>query len=190
MSDFQHYFAEMPWVAIPHGDKRKDTLSQRFGVEGIPTFVTIDGATGKTINANARGAISDLTSYPWAPAPVNDLASPEGINDEAALCLMMEGCGADVRKEAQAALTPIAKASLAAGTEMLFFIAHSDEGAVPQVRKLTKLEPATVKPELLLLDIPDQGGFYHEELSVITAEAIESFLSRYKSGALKRQQLG
>jgi hypothetical protein len=33
MSDFQHYFAEMPWVAIPHGDKRKDALSQRFGVE-------------------------------------------------------------------------------------------------------------------------------------------------------------
>ena len=38
----------MPWLAIPQGDKRKGLLSNLFEVEGIPTFVLIDGATGET----------------------------------------------------------------------------------------------------------------------------------------------
>merc|ERR1719326_438491 len=55
--EFTSYFQEMPWLAIPQGDKRKDKLSKLYDVEGIPTFVTIDADTGATINANARGAV-------------------------------------------------------------------------------------------------------------------------------------
>merc|ERR1711998_221016 len=58
MADFQKYFGTMTgFHAIPQGDKRKEMLSKIFEVEGIPTFVTIDGETGATINANARGAV-------------------------------------------------------------------------------------------------------------------------------------
>ena len=48
---------EMPWVAVPFGDKRIDALKQKFQVSGIPKFVVIDDA-GKTLSADARGAIS------------------------------------------------------------------------------------------------------------------------------------
>jgi len=190
MQDFQSYFAEHPWIAIPQGDKRKDVLSQLFEVEGIPTFVTIDGETGKTINANARGAISDLSAFPWYPAPVNDLASPEGINETTSFCLMMEGCNAEVQKAAEETLTTIAKAALAAEEDMIFFVAKSAEGAVPQVRKLMKLGEPAATPTMLLVDIPDNGGFYVQPVDSVTAEGITGFLAKYKAGALERKQIG
>ena len=35
MSQFQEYFATMPWLAIPPGDKRKGALSTRYEVPHI-----------------------------------------------------------------------------------------------------------------------------------------------------------
>merc|ERR1712146_39232 len=61
-SSFNEYFNEMPWLALPF-DKRseKEELSNLFGVQGIPTLVTID-STGATINKSARGpAAADPT---------------------------------------------------------------------------------------------------------------------------------
>ena len=46
----------MEWTAIPHGDAHKETLSKRFSVKGIPTFVILD-ETGALITKNGRGAI-------------------------------------------------------------------------------------------------------------------------------------
>jgi nucleoredoxin len=42
----------MPWLAIPHGDSRSEALSERFGVEGIPTLVIID-PEGNVITTSA-----------------------------------------------------------------------------------------------------------------------------------------
>ena len=65
MGQFQEYFATMPWLAIPPGDKRKDALSKRYEVEGIPTLVLLDGATGEEINANGgRAKISPSRAAP------------------------------------------------------------------------------------------------------------------------------
>jgi len=195
MGDFQKYFGSMEsFLAIPQGDKRKELLSKIFEVEGIPTFVTIDAETGATINANARGGVSsdpDGLQFPWSPPPVEDLSSPEGINEETALCVMLEGCPKEAQDAALAILTPIAEASKAAGETMLFFAAKSSDGAVPQVRKLTKLGDAAALPQLLLLDIPDDGGFYVAEPAELTAESVSAFLADYKKGStLERKQLG
>ena len=47
------------------------------------------------------------------------------------------------------------------------------------------------KPTLMLLDIPDDGGFYVSAETELTVDAIRGFLASYSSGALKgeRQQL-
>ena len=192
-ADFESYRATMPWLAIPSGDPRKETLSRMFDVEGIPTFVLIDAETGKTINDNGRGAVGadpEGVDYPWAPKPVNDLSSPDGINDTTALCALVDGCDADAKAAAKAVLTPIAEASKAAGTELLFFVATSGDGAVPQVRKLTGVGAATATAQMILLDIPDDGGFYVAPDGPITAESVTSFLDKYKEGGLERKQLG
>merc|ERR1712139_360015 len=40
---FNEYFAEQPWLAIPFSDlKKKDSLSKKFKVGGIPTLVIVD----------------------------------------------------------------------------------------------------------------------------------------------------
>ena len=48
---------EMPWLAVPFGDKHMDALKKKFGVAGIPTLVVVD-ATGKTLSAKARGEVT------------------------------------------------------------------------------------------------------------------------------------
>jgi len=52
---FDTYFAEQPWPAVPFLDRpRKDLLSARYGVRGIPTVVRLDGATGELRDTNCR----------------------------------------------------------------------------------------------------------------------------------------
>ena len=48
---------EMPWLAVPFGDKPIDALKKKFGVSGIPKLVVID-SSGKTLSENARGEVS------------------------------------------------------------------------------------------------------------------------------------
>lgn len=47
---------EMPWVAVPFGDKHIEVLKKKFAVTGIPKLVVIDDA-GKTLSANARSEV-------------------------------------------------------------------------------------------------------------------------------------
>jgi len=197
---FQEYFDEMPWLAIPPGDKRKGQLSKLFDVQGIPSLVFIDGETGETINANGRGAVSadpEGANFPWHPKPVTDLAeSADGINEEVAFCLMMEGCSNETQATLTAALTEVAEMEAKAykenpdGGKVLFFSAtKAGEGPTDQIRKLTKLGEPTDKAQLLILDIPDEGGFYVQK-GQVEVDGIAAFLQGYKEKALMRQQLG
>jgi len=193
---FMEYFGEMPWLAIPPGDKRKGTLSKAFGVSGIPTFVIVDVATGQTITTEARGNVStdpEGAEFPWHPKALCNMSEGEGlsgINDETALCVMLEGCDEATKAAAKAALEPIAEARKTAKEEMLFFYAPVTEGPTSQVRQLTKLAAPTSKPQMLILDIPDSGGFYTSDATEVTTETITAFLDAYKGGKLERKQLG
>ena len=55
---FNEYFKEMPWAAFPFGDARRDALSQKFGVQGIPKFVVLK-ADGSVITEDGRGAVQN-----------------------------------------------------------------------------------------------------------------------------------
>jgi len=191
---FLEYYGTMPWLAIPNGDKRKGMLSKLFGVQGIPSFVLVDAQTGATINGNARGKVSsdpEGKEFPWYPKPVTDLNDgPEGINETTSLCLMLEGVDAATQQAALAALEPIAAKSKKDGADTLFFYATGGATPVPeQIRKLTKVGTPTAAPVMLLIDIPDEGGFYVSPATEITADAITGFLDAYKAGALERLQL-
>jgi thiol-disulfide isomerase/thioredoxin len=48
---------DMPWLAIPFGDKPAEALKKKFGISGIPALVIVD-AEGKTLSANARGDVA------------------------------------------------------------------------------------------------------------------------------------
>ena len=67
---FDEYFAEMPWLALPYEDRaRKEALSKRFKVSGIPSLVFVTD-TGELITTDGRSAIMDDpegAEFPWTP---------------------------------------------------------------------------------------------------------------------------
>merc|ERR1719247_3082368 len=68
---FKEYFGEMPWLALPHGDARKESWSRHFGVQGIPTFVILDENLA-LITKEGRDAVTENPEgdgFPWRPKP-------------------------------------------------------------------------------------------------------------------------
>ena len=190
---FQEYFATMPWLAIPNGDPRKAKLSKIFDVSGIPSFVLVDAATGATINANARGKISSDPAgveFPYHPKAFGDLEDPDGINDELSLCVMLEGCDEATTNAAVAALESVAVASKAAKEDTNFFVAEKAGDLATRIRDMTELGKAGATPQMLLMDIPDEGGYYVSDAKEVTKETIAAFIDAYKAKSLTRQQLG
>ena len=76
-ASFESYYGEMPWLSLPFGERDlKNKLSKKFKVQGIPSFVILDGATGEIITKD--GAISP---------PARLLTSRPGVGESG------EGCG-------------------------------------------------------------------------------------------------
>lgn len=55
--EFQQYFANMPWFAIPFGVPQIQPLKMRFNVTGIPFLVALNGQTGAVLDASARDSV-------------------------------------------------------------------------------------------------------------------------------------
>jgi len=70
-SQFDDYFKEMPFVALPYAEReKKGALSSEFKVQGIPSLVVL-GPDGTLITANGRDKVmSDFEAcadFPWRP---------------------------------------------------------------------------------------------------------------------------
>jgi len=198
---FDEYYGEMPWLALPFSDRdRKAALSKSLGVSGIPMLVILDENL-EVINANARGAVSsdqEGVNFPWVPPALANLADgPEGLNDESCLIALLEGCDDDEQREAMEVLKPIAEKYKQAAKEgsdqdsILFFFATGNDSITSQIRKLTGVKPKGSEPQLLMLDIPDDGAFHVADLGKdgLTAESVGRFLQDFKGKKTTRQQL-
>jgi len=196
---FKEYFAEMPWLALPYSERdMKAKLSKIFNVEGIPSFHIIE-FDGTVINNNGRGAVGgdpEGNSFPWYPKPVNDLsAGPDGINETPSVIVLMEGVAADKQSNLDIALEAVAKRVCAEAkakkeeAEFCFFTGKSAGGITDRVRQLCQGGEVGAQPQLFLLDIPDNGGFYAAEVSDVTEKSILKFIEDYKSGSLTRKQM-
>jgi nucleoredoxin len=196
---FKEYYEQMPWLALPYENRQgKEQLSDAFGVNGIPSLVLLD-KDRSIITTSGRGAVMGrLEDFPWYPKPVTNLAEDiDGLNETTSVVLLCEGSDKAAQDAAYAALEPIALAAKAAAKasgedpEFSFFIATSSEGPVGQIRSICELpSEAPATPTVVLLDIPDQGGFYLPELSEITESSLRGMLQAYKSKSLERKQLG
>ncbi|XP_070571556.1 nucleoredoxin-like [Ptychodera flava] len=85
-ASFEEYFAEMPWLAVPYDDRqRKDKLSKKFKIRGIPTFIILDSVTGKTITEDGRSCITEDPEgkeFPWHPKPFNEVIGTKFVNNK------------------------------------------------------------------------------------------------------------
>lgn len=205
-AQFNEYFGEMPWLAIPHGDSRKEALSNRFEVEGIPFFVILDPERN-VVTTSARNAIMgdpNGQKFPYYPDPVEDLSNGVesygcDINTKAALVVLMENGDDSDQADAKEVLVPFGtrlakeKKDTAEGPDMIFFYAFAPSAMASQVRTLCKL-PAVEKsgddPVMLLLNIPDRGGYYVSDAKEVTADTVGAFIDAFNAGTLDRKQLG
>merc|ERR1712216_147840 len=135
---FKDYFGEQPWLALDYADrKRKEQLSNCFGVRGIPSLVIID-KDGSVITKDGRAAVSSDTTgtdFPWYPKPVKNLKNgPGNINEVPTVIAFCESSDDAVKKSIEEAMTPVAKKYLeeakAKGEEdpELAFVMASESG--------------------------------------------------------------
>jgi len=73
---FNEYYGEQPWLALPFEDRaRKEELSTKYKVNGIPSLVILD-SEGNTITTDGRSAITaDPTGedMPWKPKSLAEI---------------------------------------------------------------------------------------------------------------------
>jgi len=195
-ASFAEYFGTMPWLALPF-DKReaKAELSSLLEVEGIPTLVMLDPSL-KVLNRDGRGRVgSDPkgAEFPWAPrkvSPVDEVV--EELNSTPTLLVLMEEA-ADDWDDLEAALEAVAEEALGSVPEEEdppFTFAHAQEtgGIAQRIRQLLKLGKAGATPEMVLLDLPDDGAYYKHE-GAVTKEAMAAMLQGYKAGSLTKLSL-
>jgi len=191
-ASFGTYFDKMPWLALPYEDQqRKDELNKQFSVRSIPTLALVDSVTGATITTEARESLvrdPEGKDFPWRPPLVRDLAMghPGRINEQPSLVCLCEEAG---HQEALDGLNAVAQEASTAENDFGFFVG-SGGALCAKVRELCDL-PAKGGPQLLLLDIPNSGGFYlgPSGYEALEAKAMQRFLAEYKSGGLQRRQL-
>ena len=117
------------------------------------------------------------------------------MNECPALIIFCENSPAAVKESAQAALLPLALEAQAAGRasedgpEFICFTAPTASGPAPIIRKLVSLPETSTSATLVMLDIPDNGGYYVSPAEEITADVVATFVSLWRDGALERQQL-
>ncbi|KXJ29402.1 nucleoredoxin [Exaiptasia diaphana] len=83
-NQFQKYFDEMPWHALPFNDRdKKKKLSKKYKVGGIPTLVFLDGKDASLITKNGRLAMMEDPkgeNFPWKPKSVFELIQGKFVN--------------------------------------------------------------------------------------------------------------
>ncbi|XP_022096246.1 nucleoredoxin-like [Acanthaster planci] len=198
-ASFKEYFSEMPWLALPFGDKRKMALSKKFDVQGIPTLVFLD-ESWNLITTNGRGAVSkdpDGAEFPFYPKAVNTLSgdSASSINENTTLIWFA------ANKEGAAAykdlLLPCAEeiinAAKAKGeiSPMDFLVAcedDDDDDIMDGLMEFCKLEASQI-PFLCIIDIPSQSIYKNCDKKEYTTDELKALVGNYLSGKLEKQKL-
>ena len=67
-ASFNDYFGTMPWTSMPFNSPAGQSLAQKFGIRGIPSFLVFDAAgnlvdrEGRNTVASAKGVTSHALS--------------------------------------------------------------------------------------------------------------------------------
>lgn len=187
-SSFNAYFDTMSFCALPfeHRDE-KAGLSKLTGVQGIPTLVMLgpvaDSGDRPIINTNIRRFIdneefSEFPFYPKNYGDVSDIAAD--FNDVKSLIILYENGDDEEQAQIKKIVAEAAKKMKEDGEESTnpinFGWALETKGLSPRIRSLTGLPEMSEDATMILLDLPDDGGYYKSDITDITVENIMSFI--------------
>lgn len=201
---FNEYYAEMPWKAVPHGDKRVKELKGLFDVDGIPFVAVVNNSTGKIAEPRGMGGRSGVTSdpnaerFPWPKQAVGVLSDNISPINRRPMCVVF-GAKADEAQRAKCmeALAVVAKPVLDASNEankdmeMEFNLEDgtAPDGMMGQIKRLFKLEDADV---LMITDLPNECFYKHPtvaDFANVTPDVIAQFVKDFKDGKLTKISL-
>merc|ERR1712038_23442 len=177
----------MTFGALPYEHREAKTgLSSRYDVSGIPTLImlspVIDKETGERtlINDNVRSMIMSgdyIQEYPFVPKNYGDVNSADDINGKKCVVVFHEQ-GDD---EEQNKLINVMKEVASSDQDVNYYWCVSPQGLGNKIRKVVGIEEMKDDPEMIILDIPDEGGYYihstgSTETNDLTVEKIQAFV--------------
>ena len=82
---FNHFFAGMPWLALPFNDRaRVASLQQRLGAHTLPALVLLDGADARVLALDGRHRLTERPlSFPWHHASLRSIVDADAYVDKA-----------------------------------------------------------------------------------------------------------
>lgn len=147
------YFADMPWLCLPYAERAlKETLAKKYGCNGIPYLVILDGKTGEVITKNGRAGITGknhIEDFPYHPKAMYDTGeSMDGVEDGHSFMLVQNYADEDTKKANSAVLLDIAKNQKDLFNK--FFTVNTSEGPTRFIRTQTGQEFFFGKPDFEL----------------------------------------
>lgn len=163
---FREYFASMPWLALPFEDRAlKAALSEKFEVEGIPTLVLVEGATGKEISRDGREEVAadpEGAKFPWMPAPPQALEAltpklVDTLNKRPCFLFLLESLSPEDLAKKLDVIRPVAQKHFHGDETKLRFI-YTDARAAPIAASIRQfLGGVTDATTAVILNIPGRS---------------------------------
>jgi len=181
---FNEYFESMTFCALPFEYRdTKAALSKMFGVSGIPCLVMLGPASKETgdrplINKNIRGFIEkgDFTEFPFYKKNYGSVDDVDNIHEVKSLIIFHEYGDDQEQNDVKEVAKEVALKVKEDNKEINVLWALSASGIAARIRKLTSLPEISESANMILLDIPDNGGYYTSDKTDITFENVISFV--------------
>lgn len=202
---FKSYFRDMPWTAISFDKKKeRDSIEEKFGVEGIPAMVVLQD--GKLLNKSAVGAVraagagdpfnvsEAAAAFPWKEKPVQELSmGTAGMLNECPCLILFQdkGLSADAQKANAAFMETAAAAELESalsGNErkMAYYTHNAVSEPISQMMQKMMTEVAK-ENKMVILHFGGQGAYYIADLPS-SADDVNKFVADFHAGKLTRLQ--
>jgi thiol-disulfide isomerase/thioredoxin len=181
---FEEYFGEMPWLAVPHADETKAKLSEKFGVQGIPSLQLLH-PDGKLITAEGRSAVSEdgAKGFPWVPARVRPLSDREGgvLNGKTCLIALLEEEAEETQNARIAELMQLGEQKDNEAVELLY--ATQKGGMAERIRSFVGIEGESATA--LILNLGEDQKFLMPAKDKLGEGEMAAFLDKFHKCELK-----
>ncbi|KAK8810590.1 hypothetical protein WA158_007165 [Blastocystis sp. Blastoise] len=191
--EYNEYYETMPWLSLGFKSQAVEAITTKYHVQGYPTLLLFD-IYGNLLTEEGRAVLSDenaVANYPWMPKACYDLnAEPDGINNGPCLILLNEYdcCSQEVKQKNAEVINACGEIALQKGeaTKLCYFYAVNDGEVSQQIRGFIKSQEC---PMFLIVDLPDNGGYYLPTSQEITQENIRAFVQKFLLHKAERLQM-
>jgi len=161
---FNEYYKEMPWMALPYADRAlKERLAKFYGCKGIPMLVVINAQTGETVTGDGRSALSSedfIENYPYLPKDVYDLSeSMEDIDAGPILILVQDLVDKPTKKaNAKVLVAAVKDKPTTFENKVVKYFTGNGGGPLNMIKKDLGFEATPPKTDLTLTKIDPPGS--------------------------------